>query len=301
MSDASKSALGPPAAVAVVGLGNMGRPMGARLAGAGYRVLGFDAAPEMRNRFQADTGGAAAASLENAVQFADAVVTMLPNGKVVRAVADQMKPHLRPGTAIIEMSSSEPIATRRLGEELIAQGFEFVDAPVSGGIKRAIDGTLAIMVGGDDRTINRVEPLLKAMGRSIFRTGPLGSGHAVKALNNYVSGAGLIAAIEALDVGRAFGLDPNVLVDVLNASTGRNNSTEVKLKQFVISETYGSGFFLGLMAKDIRTAQILADELGVEVPLAERTADLWDDAARRLGDAADHTEVRRYLGKERTK
>jgi len=275
--------------------------MGARLAGAGYRVLGFDSTPEMRDRFGADTGGAAAASLENAVQSADAVVTMLPNGKVVRAVADQMKPHLRPGTAIIEMSSSEPIATRRLGEELIAQGFEFVDAPVSGGIKRAIDGTLAIMVGGDDRTINRVEPLLKAIGRSIFRTGPLGSGHAVKALNNYVSGAGLIAAIEALDVGRAFGLDPNVLVDVLNASTGRNNSTEVKLKQFVISETYGSGFFLGLMAKDIRTAQILADELGVEVPLAERTADLWDDAARRLGDAADHTEVRRYLGKERTK
>src|SRR5829696_7201724 len=215
VSDAPKGALGPPAPVAVVGLGNMGRPMGARLAGAGFRVLGFDSTPEMRDRFGADTGGAAAASLENAVQSADAVVTMLPNGKVVRAVADQMKPHLRPGTAIIEMSSSEPIATRRLGEELIAQGFEFVDAPVSGGIKRAIDGTLAIMVGGDDRTINRVEPLLKAMGRSIFRTGPLGSGHAVKALNNYVSGAGLIAAIEALDVGRAFGLDPNVLVDVL--------------------------------------------------------------------------------------
>src|SRR3712207_1957187 len=118
-----------------------------------------------------------------------------------------------------------------------------------------MDGTLAIMVGGDDQTIDRVEPLLKAMGRSIFRTGPLGSGHAVKALNNYVSGAGLIAAIEALDVGRAFGLDPNVLVDVLNASTGRNNSTEVKLKQFVISETYGSGFFLGLMAKDIRRSE----------------------------------------------
>jgi 3-hydroxyisobutyrate dehydrogenase len=295
----SEGPLDPPATVAVIGLGNMGRPMGARLLGAGFTVVGFDALPEARSRFAAETGGTAAESLEEAVGAADAVVTMLPDGKAVRAVADRMRPHLRPGAAIVEMSSSEPIGTRKLGEELIAEGFGFVDAPVSGGVKRAIDGTLTIMVGGDDRTIDRVEPLLEAMGRSIFRTGPLGSGHAVKALNNYVSGAGLIAAIEALDVGRAFGLDPNVLVDVLNASTGRNNSTEVKLKQFVISETYASGFFLGLMAKDIRTAQGLAKELGVEVPLAERTADLWDEAAWILGATADHTEVRRALAGKR--
>jgi 3-hydroxyisobutyrate dehydrogenase len=118
----------------------------------------------------------------------------------------------------------------------------------------------------------------------------------MKALNNYVSGAGLIAALEALEVGRAFGLDPNVIVDVFNASTGRNNSTEVKLKQFVISETYGSGFFLGLMAKDIRTAHTLAEDLGVKVPLAGRCADLWDEAVRNLGPNADHTEVYRALG-----
>jgi 3-hydroxyisobutyrate dehydrogenase len=158
-----------------------------------------------------------------------------------------------------------------------------------------VDGTLAIMVGGDGRTIDRVEPLLSAMGRSIFRTGPLGSGHAMKALNNYVSGAGLIAAIEAVRVGRSFGLDPNVMIDVLNASTGRNNSTEVKLKQFVVSETYASGFFIGLMAKDIRTADSLAKELGIKVPLADRCADLWDEASRQLGEMADHTEIDRYL------
>ena len=179
MSDSARRTLDPPATVAVIGLGNMGRPMAARLVGAGYSVLGFDAAPEMRGRFAAETGGTAAASLEEAVRSADAVVTMLPDGKVVRAVVDRMRPHLQPGTAIVEMSSSEPIGTRTLGEELIGQGFAFVDAPVSGGVKRAVDGTLAIMVGGDDRTIDRVEPLLEAMGRSIFRTGALGSGHAV--------------------------------------------------------------------------------------------------------------------------
>jgi 3-hydroxyisobutyrate dehydrogenase len=102
------------------------------------------------------------------------------------------------------MSSSDPVATRALGEELIAAGIRFIDAPVSGGVKRAVDGSLAIMAGGNGATIDAVEPLLAAMGKSIFRTGPLGSGHAMKALNNYVSGAGLVAAVEALRVGQAF-------------------------------------------------------------------------------------------------
>jgi 3-hydroxyisobutyrate dehydrogenase len=175
---------------------------------------------------------------------------------------------------------------------MIAAGFAFIDAPVSGGVKRAVDGSLAIMAGGDAASIDKVEPVLQAMGRSVFRTGPVGSGHAMKALNNYVSGAGLIAALEALDIAKAFGLDQNILVDVLNNSTGRNNSTELKLKQFVISETYGSGFFMGLMAKDIRTAHKLAQELHVPVPLADRCADLWDQAAEKLGPTADHTAVR---------
>jgi 3-hydroxyisobutyrate dehydrogenase len=295
VAEPARGVISPPAEVAFIGLGNMGEPMAARLVGAGYRVRGFDNSPETRERVAEATGVVAAGSLEEAVSGADAVVLMLPTGEVVRAVAEQMRGSLRPGTVIVDMSSSEPIGTRALGEELIAGGFEFVDAPVSGGVKRAVEGKLAIMVGGDDRSIDRVEPLLQAMGRSIIRTGALGSGHAMKALNNYVSGAGLIAALEALEVGRAFGLDPDVIVDVFNASTGRNNSTEVKLKQFVISETYGSGFFLGLMAKDIRTAHTLAEDLGVKVPLADRCADLWDEAVRNLGPNADHTEVYRAL------
>jgi 3-hydroxyisobutyrate dehydrogenase len=291
----SQGVVEPPAEVAFIGLGNMGEPMAARLVGAGYEVRGFDNSAEARERVAKTTGLAAADTLEEAVSGAGAVVTMLPTGKVVRAVVEAMRGSLAPGTVVVDMSSSAPIATRALGGELVSAGFAFVDAPVSGGVKRAVDGTLAIMVGGDDRAIDRVEPLLKAMGRSIIRTGPVGSGHAIKALNNYVSGAGLLAAIEALEVGRAFGLDPNVVVDVFNASTGKNNSTEVKLKPFVISEAYNSGFFLGLMAKDIRTAHALAEELGVEVPLADRCADLWDEAARRLGTNADHTEVYRGL------
>ena len=197
------------------------------------------------------------------------------------------------------MSSSDPLGTRKLGDSLAAAGIALVDAPVSGGVRRAADGTLAIMAGGEGAVIDRIEPLLAAIGRSIFRTGPLGSGHAMKALNNYVSGAGLVAALEALRVGSAFGLDPAVIVDVLNASTGRNNSTENKLKQFVLSESFASGFSLGLMAKDIRTADELARALGIPAPLAERTAALWVEAARLLGPDADHTEVDRAAGRPR--
>jgi 3-hydroxyisobutyrate dehydrogenase len=202
---------------------------------------------------------------------------------------------LKADTILIDMSSSEPLGTRALGEAMIAAGFPFIDAPVSGGVKRAVDGSLAIMAGGDTATIDRVEPVLAAMGRQVFRTGPLGSGHAVKALNNYVSAAGLAAAVEALAVSRKFGVDPHVFTDVLNASSGRNNTTEIKLKPFIIPESYTSGFSLGLMAKDIRTADDLGRELGLPMPLADVVAELWTAAEDEIGGAIDHTAFGRYL------
>lgn len=283
----------PPAKVAVIGLGNMGQPMAACLSRTGYKVTGFDSSTEARSRFGA-AGGVAGASVAEALAGAAVVITLLPDGKIVRAAIEGMKPHLTPGTVIIDMSSSAPVGTKTLGEELIAAGFEFIDAPVSGGVKRAIDGTLAIMAGGDNRTIDRAEPVLQAMGKSVFRTGPLGSGHAAKALNNYVSAAGLAAAAEAVAIAERFGIDPNTLVDVLNASTGRNNSTENKLKQFVISGKFNSGFSLALMAKDIRTADELAHQLDVPAPLADEVAAQWDAALKMLGSSADHTEIGRY-------
>ncbi len=290
----SSHSIVPPANIAVIGLGNMGQPMAACLAQAGYQVMGFDISAEARARFTA-AGRVAAASAAQAVADAAVVITLLPDGKIVRAVVDGFKAHLMPGAVLIDMSSSAPVGTRMLGEELIAAGFEFIDAPVSGGVKRAIDGTLAVMAGGDGRTLDKVEPVLKAMSKSIFRTGPLGSGHAAKALNNYVSATGLAAAVEAVAIGSRFGIDPNTLVDVLNASTGRNNATENKLKQFVLSESFASGFSLALMAKDIGTAADLAHQLDIPAPLADEVASLWGAALKTLGASADHTEIGRYL------
>jgi len=290
----AKSAMIPPARIAIVGLGNMGVPMGACLIRAGYAVIGFDAADAARQRF-VSAGGKVAATLTAAVSDAALVITVLPNGKIVRDVVRAMRAHLPPGCVIVDMSSSDPVSTRALGEDLIGAGFEFADAPVSGGVRRAVDGSLAIMVGGANATVDRIQSVLSAMGRSIFRTGALGSGHAMKALNNYVSAAGLVAAVEAIAIGRQFGLDPALMTDILNASSGRNNTTEVKLKQFIISEAFNAGFPLRLMAKDVRTADDLAHAVGIAAPLADAVADLWDAAARDLPDGADHTAVGRYL------
>ncbi len=288
------NAILPPMRIAVIGLGNMGQPMAACLTRAGYRVAGFDLSSDARAKFSA-AGGSAAANVADAVSGAAAVITLLPDGKIVRAAVEGFMQHLAPGAVVIDMSSSAPIGTKALGEKMIAAGFAFIDAPVSGGVKRAIDGTLAIMAGGDNATIDRAEPVLKAMGKSVFRTGPLGSGHAAKALNNYVSAAGLAATVEAVAIGGRFGIDPNTLVDVFNASTGRNNSTEHKIKQFVIPESFTSGFSLALMAKDIRTADELAHQIGVVAPLADKVTALWDGALEALGNSADHTEIGRYL------
>jgi 3-hydroxyisobutyrate dehydrogenase len=292
----AKPVIVPPAAVAVIGLGNMGVPMGACLIKAGFTVTGFDLSDAARSAFVA-AGGQAAPDLAAAVSAADVVITLLPNGKIVRDAVSGLRAHLKPTAILVDMSSSDPIGTRKLGEELAAAGFAFVDAPVSGGVKRAVTGTLAIMVGGDAATIDRIDALLAAMGTSIFRTGALGSGHAMKALNNYVSSAGLIAAVEALRIGRKFGLDPALMTDILNVSSGKNNTTEVKLKQFIISETFADGFPLRLMAKDVRTADDMAHALGIPTPLADLCAQLWEAAAQALDAKANHTEVLRYMEK----
>lgn len=288
------TAIDPPAKVTVIGLGNMGRPMAACMARAGYDVMGYDLSPDARKAF-GEQGGVVAHTVEDAVAGAAAIITLLPDGKIVRAAIEGIKSKLARDTILIDMSSSAPMGTRALGEELAAAGLGFIDAPVSGGVKRAIDGTLAIMAGGNHATIDRAEKILLTMGKSVFRTGPLGSGHAAKALNNYVSAAGLAAAAEALAIGSQFGIAPDTLVDVLNASTGRNNSTENKLKQFMISESYASGFAMALMAKDIQTADKLAHQIGVTAPLADEITAMWNAALAQLGPKADHTEIGRYL------
>jgi 3-hydroxyisobutyrate dehydrogenase len=291
-------ALAPPATVGFIGLGRMGSPMAAHLVRAGYAVRAYDASPAALDAFAAANPAAArAASAADAAAGAEAVITMLPDGKAVRRalLSDGAAARLRLGAIAIDMSSSSPVETRQLGEELAQAGIGLVDAPVSGGVRRAEEAKLAIMVGGDAALVLRCRPLLQRMGGAIHETGTLGTGHAMKALNNFVSAAGLVALCEALVVGQRFGLDPAKMVDVLNGSTGKNNSTEVKAKQFILSGTFASGFSLALMAKDLATAADLAEHLGIDAPMSRAARELWAEAQAALGPGADHTEIFRFV------
>jgi 3-hydroxyisobutyrate dehydrogenase len=282
----------PPATVAFIGLGTMGQPMAGHLAAKGYAVRGWDVAEAAR----AASPVPLAASARAAVAGAAAVITMLPDSRAVRAaLSGETLAEAAPGTLVIDMSSSDPLETRALGAELAGRGLAMLDAPVSGGVKKAREATLAIMAGGAEADVARAMPLLEAMGAAVFRCGALGAGHAMKALNNYVSSAGLVAAVEALAIGQRFGLDASTMVDVLNASTGKNNTTEHKLKQQVIPRSFAAGFAIGLMAKDVGAAATLARGVGLDAPLAQAMAERWADAAARLGPGADHTAIAKLL------
>jgi 3-hydroxyisobutyrate dehydrogenase len=284
--------------IGFIGLGAMGYPMAGRVAAAGYRILVCDLVAERTARFAAEFSAEAAVSPAGLAGRCGIIITMLPTSAVVEAALcgpGGALAALRPGTIIIEMSSGIPSQTRKLAGLVGAAGGLLIDAPVSGGVARARTGELAIMVGGDAQAIGQAEPVLRTMGSAILRTGAVGSAHAMKALNNLVSAAGFLAGIEALLVGKRFGIDPAVMVDVLNASTGVNNSTQKKFKQFVISRSFASGFGLDLMVKDLGIALDLARETGVSSPFSELCRKIWADAAKELGPGCDHTELARAV------
>mgnify|MGYP003434928815 CR=1 FL=1 len=282
--------------VAFIGLGNMGTPMAGRLVDAGYRVRGFDLAEAARERLTA-AGGTAVASAVEAVTGADVVILMLPNSDIVEAALTGdggVLGSLQPGTLVIDMSSSEPLRTRSLAEVVSAGGARLIDAPVSGGVIGAVGGTLAIMVGGADDDFAQVQPLLQVLGKPTH-VGAIGAGHALKAINNLMSAAHLWVSSEAMLTGIAFGLDPEVMLEVINASSGRSGSTQLKWPKFIVPETYDSGFGLALMLKDAKIATGLAENLGIPHTLSDAAVEHWTTANADLGPGADHTEVAKWL------
>jgi 3-hydroxyisobutyrate dehydrogenase len=266
----------------------MGRPMAANLAAAGYAVQSYDVNGRGNRR-----------SAREAAWGADALITMLPDGDAVRDAVLEVLPWLKPGALVIDMSSSDPAGTRALGAALLARGVGMVDAPVSGARAGAKAASLAIIAGGSKKDLKKAKPILKCLGKQIFHVGPLGAGHAVKALNNYLGAAGTLAGFEALLVARAMGLAPRPMLDAINASTGRNYTTERKIPRQVLSGAFASGFKLALMAKDVAIAERMARDLRVEVPYLRQTLKMWRSAAKTLPAGADHTEIYKYQAKLR--
>jgi len=287
--------------IGFVGLGNMGAPMTRRLAQGGFGVLAYDIRAEIAEALSGEEAGIeAVAELGALGEICGVVITMLPDATAVRQVVlgetgrDGVAGSLARGSVVIDMSSSAPAATLALGDALQTLGIYLVDAPVSGGVPRARDGSLTIMAGGPEARIDSLSPVFACLGQ-VQRTGALGSGHAMKALNNYVSAAGLLAVCEALIIARRFGLDPKVANEVLKSSTGRNNTTDRKVEPFMLSRSFDSGFALALLRKDVGMARELAGELALDAPWLQSCKALLDEAAGALGDTADHTEAFVFL------
>lgn len=288
-------------AILFVGVGAMGEPMAARVAGAGYRLALSDAAPGRAVAVAEQIGAQAVRHDALATELAAyrTVILMLPASQVVEAVLEGeagLLSRLAPGTVVIDMGSSAPSSTRRLAGVAAGLGLGYLDAPVSGGVPRARTGELSIMVGGDPAVVESRRELLGAMGTVVTHVGGSGAGDAMKALNNLLSAIGMVAAAEVLSLATRFGIEPRVALDVINASTGRNQATEVKYGRYVLSGAFDSGFAMKLMIKDLRIALDIAHDVEVPVPVSAGALEEWVAALGALGQQADHTEIAAYVG-----
>jgi 3-hydroxyisobutyrate dehydrogenase len=286
----------PQLTIGFVGLGNMGWPMARNLHNAGLRLVVRDIAASVQERFAAEHFGVTAADSPAAFSAADIVVTMLPNGAVVQDALLRWDGGIGwalPSDAlVVEMSSSNPSDTITLATHLKRSGVRVIDAPVSGGVPRAVTGELAIMVGGAPEDVARAQVVLRVLGDPArqFATGGLGSGHTMKALNNFIAAATHCATAEALVMGTKSGLDPRTMIDIINASTGRSFVSETFSSE-VLSGRYGTGFALGLLAKDVHNAASVAAVAGIDAPAVTLADERWAKALSDLGPNADHTKA----------
>jgi 3-hydroxyisobutyrate dehydrogenase len=287
--------------IGFVGIGNMGNPMAGHLVKKGFDVTVYDVRPEVVKAFVAQHGGRGAATLVDAAHGMDAVITMLPDDRIVRAVVlgdgseNCVAAGLAKGAVVIDMSTCNPTATRSLAEALKPRGIGVVDAPVMGGVVFAKDATLDIMVGGEPGQVERVKPVLAAIGRNLIACGGTGTAHAMKALANYINACALINAIEAMTIGKRFGLDAKLMAEALiPMCAGRNHPIEKKVIPHILTRKYGTGMAMGFIAKDVKIAVDTAHAIGAFAPLGERVSELWSAAVDKLGYDLDQTQVARY-------
>lgn len=286
--------------IAWFGLGMMGVPMVSNLLKAGIHVSGLDLKADAAPTLNGLPGFTRAASVGAAVDGTKVVILMLPDSRIVDSLLwgeARLADALPAGTVLVDMGSSNPNNSKANAEKLGAKGVVFLDAPVSGGVKRAIDGSLTIMVGGAAEAVERCRPVFEAMGKSIIRVGDAGAGHAVKSLNNYVSAAGLIAVSEALVAAQRFGIDPHLVNQVFNVSSARNNTTEQKVEPAILTGKYNTGFALALMTKDVQTAAEFIEGMGMKDAFVQHVVEMSSKASTALGPGADQTAMHAYIAK----
>jgi 3-hydroxyisobutyrate dehydrogenase len=289
--------------VGFIGTGTMGQPMLANLVKKGYGVVAYDVVPAALQS-AVGLGATAAASAADAAKRSDLVITMLPSSSHVEAAylgAGGVLEGVAAGRLCVDMSTIDPSVSRRVAAALGARAVRFLDAPVSGGVPRATDGTLAIMVGGDARDLEEARPALAVMGANIIHVGPVGSGEVAKLCNNLIAGVSAVAVSEAFRIAEGFGVDAKVLTDVISKSSGNTWVMEQAhpvpglVPRAASSKDYAPGFMTDLMAKDLGLAVSAARELRIPVFVSPAAQQVLRLASSHGFGRKDFTVVYQFL------
>ncbi|KAF3800085.1 putative 3-hydroxyisobutyrate dehydrogenase [Colletotrichum gloeosporioides] len=285
--------------VGYIGLGLAGGPLAQNVAQKGFKTIVRDADKEKQRKFVVENKELPveeAAAGPDAFKDVDVLITMVPNGHIVRDILlgeQGIAPYMKPGCIIVDTSSSDPFGTQQLGKDLEKYQLRLVDSPVTQVRMHGInDGEATFMIGGAQEDIDFAMPVLKTMSRWRFVMGPLGSGHVMKTFNNYVTAAGIAALNDAFIVGRKMGLDPAQITDVLNVGTGRNYGTAHSIRAEGLTRTYASGYGLALLVKDLGINLELCGKMGIDTQLAKNMHGLFKEALEEpnVERTADYTE-----------
>jgi 3-hydroxyisobutyrate dehydrogenase len=287
--------------VAFIGLGDIGEPMASHLARDPFDLVVWNRTSSKASEFAGKYKARVATTPAEAVRDAEVVITCLPSSVEVEAVLhgeNGMLEALRKGAVLIDCTSGDPPTSRSIAAELGGRGVEFIDAPVSGGVIAAKSGTLTVMWGGEITVFERVRPVIEAFGKKIAHAGPVGAGDALKAVNNALLAVHIISTAEGLAILVKAGVDPKVALEVINASSGRSNSSENLIPQRVLTRAFPRTFRLALLEKDIAIAAVMAEDLHATTPVISLTAERFHEAREKLGEQADHVEAVKIVEEE---
>ncbi len=280
--------------VAFLGLGAIGRPMARHLAPPRSDLVVWNRTAARSEAFATDVGVRAARSAAEAASGAEVVITCLPSSSEVEQLLDApagLLAGLQAGQVLVDCTSGDPATSRRIAARLAELRVDFLDAPVSGGVSGAERGALTVMCGGDATVLERVRPVLAAFGSNIVHCGGVGAGHALKSVNNALLAVHILSLAEGLAALKKIGVSPRVALDVINASSGRSNTSQNLFPERVLSRAFPRTFRLALLDKDVGIAAGVARDQRVASPVLQLTAELFRAAHSELGEEADHVEI----------
>jgi 3-hydroxyisobutyrate dehydrogenase len=283
--------------VAFLGLGAIGAPIAAHLAPPATALRVWNRTAAKAEAFAERTGAQLALTPAEAARGAGIVITCFPTSREVEALLDGpegLLHGLAPGSVLLDCTSGDPATSRRIAARLAERGVAFLDAPVSGGVAGAKNATLTVMIGGDADALARVRPVIERFGRKIVHCGPVGAGDALKAVNNALLATHIWSLAEGLQVLERAGVTAAIALDVINASSGRSNTSENLFPERVLTRAFPRTFRLALLDKDVGIAAGVARDVGAPAPMMELTAEMFRAARAALGEEADHVEAVKY-------